>query len=130
MEWIDRTATIGTPLVGRLERSIQALADDGHLILASLARQVPGGPCAILVTCEPVTFDDGSPELQRFPSLLELTEVGDELAPLCMFTTSFPTFPQGERPELPPGPLTVPLEQIGKVHPPGSVEVVGSFHGN
>ena len=130
MDWTDRTTAISTPGAAPLERSIQALADDGHRIVANLHRRAPGAPCAILVTVEPLTFDDGSPELQRFPSLLELTEVGDELAPLCMFTTSFPTFPQGERPELPPGPLTVPLEQIGKVHPPGSVEVVGSFHGN
>jgi hypothetical protein len=46
-----------------------------------------------------------------------------------MFTTSFPTFPQGQRPELPPGPLSVPLEQVGKIRPPGSIEVVGSLHG-
>jgi hypothetical protein len=129
VDWTDRTTAIGSPTVGRLERSIQALADDGHLIVATLARGGPGGPCAILVTVEPLTFDDGSPELQRFPSLLELTAVGDELAPLCMFTTSFPTFPQGQRPELPPGPLSVPLEQVGKIRPPGSIEVVGSLHG-
>lgn len=84
----------------------------------------------LMVTCEPVTFDDGPGSLERFPTLQELCDVGDELAPLAMYTASFPTFNPGDRPDPPPGARAVPLEFIGKVVIPGAIEVVGSIHGN
>lgn len=126
MDWIDRTLAACPPGVAR---SIEARAEDGHLIRAELVTPQPGTTPTIMVTCEPVTFDDGPGQLERFPTFMEIVEAADELAPLCMFTTSFPTYPPGERQPPPPGARTIPLSWMGKVAPPSGIEVVGSIGG-
>lgn len=124
MEWTERTAVIGP----QIARSIQRAAEDGHLILADLieAQGAAQGP-TVVVTCEPVTFDDGAEDLERFPTLQELVDAVDELAPGFLFGTQFPSFPIGQRPPPPPGARAVPLTAVGRIRTAGAIEVVGSI---
>lgn len=127
VEWTERVYATKGPV----SRSIGRTAEDGHLIVADLLHPQAGakGP-TLMVTCAPLTFDDGAPQLERFPTFMELVEAADELAPLAMYATMFPTFPVGDREAPPPGPRTIPLEYMGKFVPPGSIEVVGSIGGH
>lgn len=125
MEWTERTALLGP----NHTRSIQGMAEDGHLIRADLLPpQAPGQGPTIMVTCDPVTFDDGADQLERFPTFMELVEAADELAPLSLFNTIFPTYAQpADRPAPPPGARTIPLNWMARVTPPSGIEVVGSI---
>lgn len=123
MDWIERTAVLEPGIA----RSIQARAEDGHLIRADLvAPQTLEGAPTIMVTCDPVTFDDGVPQLERFPTFYELVEAADELGPRCVWNTIFPSYRPGEREPPPPGCRTIPLNWIGKVEPVG-IQLVGAL---
>lgn len=123
MEWTERTGPQGPGIA----RSIEATAEDGHPIRADLMRPLGlNAAPTIMVTCDPVTFDDGADQLERFPTFMELVEAADELAPLCVFNTIFPTYPPGEREAPPPGARTIPLNWMGKVTPPSGIQIVGA----
>lgn len=131
MDWTERLTAV---LPGGTSRSIQATAEDGHVIHADLCPQKGTGMVVVMVTCWPlpvVDQEDGqrTGDVDRFPTLGELVEACDQLAPMCLFNTSWPSLPPDERNQPPPGPRAVPCQQLAELRPAGRIDVAeGAGH--
>ncbi len=101
-------------------------ADDGHTIQADYIPATPDVPAQLLVTCEPLTFDDGSPPAERWPTFDELVTAADELAPGGVLQITFFGNPEGvERVPVPPGtPRVIQSAHVGAIQGGRRIEVV------
>ncbi len=124
-DWTPRAI----PTQGAAETATRE-ADDGHEIRADLfglgARN--GEAHRLMVTCEPLEFDDGEPPNERWPSLEEVLAAADEMVPGEILSLVFFANPEGvERIPVPPGaPRSIELSQVGEMAQPGKIEVIQS----
>ena len=136
MEWTDRLTAV---LPKGATESLQATAEDGHLLHADLIPQQTG-MVIVVVTCWPLPIVDQADgkrigDEARFPTLPELVEACDQLAPMCLFHTAWPSLAPEDRPQPPPGARAVPCEQIAELRPVSALElpqgagrIIGAIH--
>ncbi len=109
------------------QSSAYLTAGDGHYLVADLYPEAPGQPPKLVVTCDPLEFDDGADTVRRFPTFEEIGAAADYLAPGSLFHVPFVSMPEAvEREPLPDEmPRAVVSLLVGVVQVPGAIEVVG-----
>lgn len=98
-----------------------ATADDGHeLVLEVEGIGSQTDPIQISLQVMPLTFDDGAPDAERWPTLAELLEGCDAAAPGLVFHLLFTSMPNGlERTDPAAGEIRqMQVQQVGAMQAP------------